>query len=255
MCAEYTIRKSSREIVAELGAVSQVSPEEFWDHHVRLYGSAPVILKKNGVTVIEEMRFSLKPPGGRIPFTANTRLDDWDDRKNQPVFVYQRPTWRDAFIHHRCIVPMTEFLEPVYVGENAGKMLAFSPPNGALLWIAGIYGESVDVKTGELYTGFSLLTDFAVPTVREAGHHRTVIMLSAQNARRWISETEITGPQGVRFLLKNKIEPELTFSAAREMKNWKARVAKAQAKDEEEERIRPLVEKARLVLEAGTGEA
>ncbi len=247
MCAEYNLKTTDRDLSGLLKvSILNVTESESWDVHARLYTRVPVLLKRDGQVVLEEMHFSLHPRGGRIPFTANTRLDDWDDRKGRVSFVYERPTWKDAFLRHRCAVPMTEFLEPIYFGDYAGEMMAFYDGEYPLLFAAGIYQETVDVKTGEVYSGFSLLTDYAHPFVREIGHSRTVIILPKEAALEWIDEKPITGDQGVRFLLENKQELDLSIRSARTMKNWKPRAAANIEKFKAEEETRERVEKLRL---------
>jgi putative SOS response-associated peptidase YedK len=241
MCAEYNVKTSANELnqllsVSILNRTTDQSAQ--WDAHVRLYGNAPVLRKREGRTCLEMLRFSFLPPGSRISFTANTRLDDWDQRFDQPLFAYDRPTWRDAFLGRRCIVPLSEFMEPIYWGPHAGQMLGFSSAKDPVLFIAGIWQETVDTKTGEVYSGFSLMTDFALPEVLAAGHHRSVIALSPTAAVQWMQERPVGGPEAVRFLLRNKQPLQLTARSVREMKNWRARVKNAQAKHSAEEEIR-----------------
>jgi putative SOS response-associated peptidase YedK len=244
MCSEYKINAAEADLALLMGDQLENDGDEAWIRHVKLFGKAPVLYEIDGQLKLEEMRFSYLPPGGRIPFSANTRLDDWDERRGL-TFAYQRPTWREGFLKRRCVIPLTEFLEPIYSGEYAGEMMSFNGKTDKILLVAGIYNETVDEKTGELTYGFSMLTDFAGPTVGKVGHHRGLIFLNPQAARQWIEDREIKGPDGIRFLLANKIQPELDFKSERTMKNWKARVAGAVQKAEDEDRIRPIVEKAR----------
>jgi putative SOS response-associated peptidase YedK len=246
MCAEYNLKTTDRDLSGLLKVdLLNMSELSGWENHTRLYSKAPVIYKKDGQVLLDEMHFSMLPPGGRIPFTANTRLDDWDERKNRVSYVYERPTWKEAFLKRRCVVPMSEFLEPIYMGDYAGQMMAFYDGEFPLLLAAGIYQEGVNVKTGEVYMGFSLLTDYAHPFVREAGHSRTVIILPAPKALEWIDEKPITGEQGVKFLIKNKQNLDLSIRSERTMKNWKARAAAKVEDFHLEEKTRLLVEPTR----------
>ena len=247
MCAEYNLKTTDRDLTGLL-KVSLLNLSELasWENHTRLYASAPVVLKRDGKVVIEDMKFSLLPPGGRVPFTANSRLDDYDERKKKVTYIYERPTWKEAFLHRRCIVPMSEFLEPIYMGDYAGQMMAFYDGEHPIIFAAGIYQESVDIKSGEIFTGFSLLTDYAHPFVREAGHSRTVIILPVPAALQWIEDQPMTGTDGVRFLVKNKQALDLSIRAQRTMKNWKARAAAKIEDFHAEERTRELVEPSRV---------
>lgn len=247
MCAEYTLKTSERDLGAVLGRelVNQTADAE-WDRHFRLYSPAPIVsTDADGQVVLTDAGFSLLPRGGRVPFTANTRLDDWDERTEHVTYVYQRPTWRDAFLNQRCVIPASEFLEPIYEGEHAGQMVAFRDVGAPLTFIAGIFKETADRKTGERYRGFSMLTDYAHPFVRQTGHHRTVITLSPAAALRWIKPGPIEGARGVKFLVANNHKSELRVRTVREMKNWRARVKAAAAKGRAEDLIRARVEPLR----------
>src|SRR4051812_42872726 len=114
MCAEYTIRTDERDLSGLLGReLTHEGEDASWDLHPRLFARAPVIRSApDGTTLLHDASFSLLPRGGRVPFTANARLDDWDERRNRVIYVFERPTWRDAFLHRRCLIPVTEFLEP-----------------------------------------------------------------------------------------------------------------------------------------------
>ncbi len=245
MCAEYTLKASERDLSALLNiSLTNHTPDRTWDRHVRLYTLAPVITRQKQGYHLQDMHFSLLPRGGRISFSANTRLDDWDERRGL-VPAFERPLWREAFFTRRCLVPATEFLEPIYTGEHQGRMMAFFDPDSPVLFMAGIYQTTVDNSTGEFFKGFSLLTDFAHPVVKQAGHHRTVITLTASAALEWIREDVIDGHWAMEFLLRNKSQMNLNTRPAREMKNWQARVGNALKKSAREESIQEHVEKAR----------
>jgi putative SOS response-associated peptidase YedK len=245
MCAEFKVRSSEKQIEKLLRQTPRnLTGEPGWDRHVRLYGEAPVLRQSDGQLVVENMHFSLLPPGGHIPFTANTRIDDWDPRHGLTL-AFQKPTWRTPFLRQRCVVPVTQFLEPIYEGKYAGQMLGFSRTDGEPMWVAGIYQESVDKKTGEIYHGFSLLTDFAHADVLKTGHHRTILMLPPEAALKWMKEDPIDGRAGIRFLLRHKARPHLQAEPVREMKGWKSRVKNAATKNAHEDHIRPRVTEAR----------
>ena len=238
MCAEYNLKTSERDLAALLNiSILNTADRVGWEQHTRLYDRAPVLSVRDGQVILEEMRFSLLPPGGRVPFTANARLDDWDEIRGQS-FVYDRPTWRESFLKRRCIVPVSEIIEPIYQGEHIGKMIGFQDRKNPILFVAGFFKETVDVRTGEVFNGFCLLTDFAHPFVRQIGHSRTVIILPPQAAYRWMAEPNVTAKDSVRFLLEHKMPLDLVARPVRTMKNWEKRVKKAIEGFQEEEKIR-----------------
>lgn len=250
MCAEYNLKTSERDFALLLNiSLLNQTEDSIWDRHLRLYDSAPILIQRQEHVALEDYRFSLLPPGSAVRFTANARLDDWNDAQSKLTFVYDRPTWRESFLERRCLIPVSDFLEPIYRGPHAGQMVRFSSPDTPVLFVAGIYKETLDVKTGQVFKGFAMLTDFAHPTVASTGHHRTIVLLGAESALAWIGKNSPKDPRSlVQFLLRSKDEINLQPESARHMKSWKSRIKANDQKFENELRIQPLVAAARAKL-------
>lgn len=240
MCAEYEIRKTKREIAQALGeSVAEEIGGAYWPR-VRLFSPAPVAKSVDGRLQIETRSFSLKPR--TVPYsTFNARLFDWDERKGGLVRIFDKPTWRKPFAHGRCAVPIDGFVEPIYVGERAGSMVEFRESSGATLFAAGLFESSLDRGTGELYDGFALVMDVASDFVRDVGHHRQPVFLSAAAAREWL-ETEAPAEELLRWLARSQDRPRLEVRIDRAMaRGWEKRASAFEKKAARESEIERLI--------------
>jgi putative SOS response-associated peptidase YedK len=99
----------------------------------------------------EMMRFSLIPRWAKEPklkfATHNARLET----------VLEKATWKDAFSHRHCLIPISGFIEPIYEGSLGGNMVEFQAKEG-ILFAAGIWEEWNNKVDGEVITSFSILT-------------------------------------------------------------------------------------------------
>ncbi len=233
MCAEFMIRASNQKITRALGIAP--GPDEFdWDVHARLYSEAPVIVQEKGETQLRPMGFSLKPRD--IPYpTFNARLLSWDEKKKKIVPITEKPTWKGPLKQQRCLIPMSAFIEPVYKGDHAGEMVMFKDEGDEMLFCAGLYDESVNHKTGEVYEGFTLIIHTPSEFVLNTGHHRQPIFLAPDDARTWLDWKEIKPEDTVDFLLDKRLLPDLKIEKSRSMaKGWEKRVSEFERKLEKE---------------------
>jgi putative SOS response-associated peptidase YedK len=233
MCAEFMIRASNQKITRSLGVPDTGEALE-WNLHARLYSQAPVIVSESTDIEIRGMGFSLKPKGTPFP-TFNARLLSWDEKKNKIVPMNEKPTWREPLKNHRCLVPMTGFIEPVYLGEHAGAMVMFKSPDDSILFCPGLYAITKDRVTGETYEGFTLALHIPSEFVLKTGHHRQPVFLEPAKAREWVKDAEMKPDQAVEFLIENRLEPELVAEKSRQMaKGWEKRVSESEKKFEKE---------------------
>ena len=107
---------------------------------------------------------------GLIPHWVKTKADA-DKLKAQTLnarseTVFEKPSFRSAIKHQRCLVPADGFFEwmdfnkkkyPHYIFMNDKKIFCF----------AGIYSSWVNKETGELIQTFSILTTAANPMMEK----------------------------------------------------------------------------------------
>lgn len=87
--------------------------------------------------------------------------------------------WRDAYLHRRCIIPVTDFYEWSYPG---GKMLAHRfHRGGELFFVAGLWEDSPDF--GFCHT---MLTTEPNAEVAATGHDRCLVALLDHEVDPWL---------------------------------------------------------------------
>jgi putative SOS response-associated peptidase YedK len=236
MCSEYVAITEKRKIDESLGFTirNKTGLGDQWEIHVKIYGSAPILVYKNGEFVFEMAQFSLLPPPRRFS-TFNARLSDWDYGRSKEVRIYEKPTWKKPFSTRPCIVPMSSFLEPIYFGDHAGKVMQFYEEYDEYLWAAGLYDEVPNPKMpGELYTGFSIIIHSALDFVLKIGHHRSPVFLRPEDAQAYLRES-MTVEERYRFLLEKRFVPDLKAIEQRTMvRGWEKRVAENRKAYQEE---------------------
>jgi putative SOS response-associated peptidase YedK len=235
MCAEYMLVTTQKNIQdgLYLNIRNDHNLPDFWDLHVRMYSHAPVITINAGEAQFRDMQFSLLPPGTPFP-TFNARLASWDEKKNKLVKIYEKPTWKNPFAHSPCLIPMTGFIEPIYVGEYAGNAMEFKGANDPILYAAGLWAENTNKRTGEIYDGFTPILHTPSDFVVKIGHHRMLILLRPEAAVKWLLET-MTIESRYEFILNNRYIPDLFAQSSRVLaKGWEKRVTENKTKHESE---------------------
>lgn len=231
MCAEYQINKQPSEIREYLKRHGEAEHENTYRPRIKLFGVAPVVVGEN--LEVKPMRFSLKPPSVKFA-TFNARLYDYDERANKIVALPERRTWKKPLQESRCLIPMTGFIEPIYTGEHAGEMVEFEDKIQDMVFAAGLYEVSKDIKTGEPFTGFTIIMDQPDKVVREVGHHRTPVFIKQTSFEEWLSP-DLSTDDAMRLLNKERQPLDLKYKTDRKMaKGWEKRVATFLEKAEKE---------------------
>ncbi len=87
--------------------------------------------------------------------------------------------WRDAFLHRRCIVPVTEFYE--WTGPPGAKVAHRFHMGGDCFFVAGLWEESAEF--GRCHT---LLTTEPNREVAATGHDRCLVALLDHEIDPWL---------------------------------------------------------------------
>ena len=238
MCSEYEYYARLKKVDESIGFTMRVPGRFLTDDktfHVRLYDQAPIIVLGNdGNPEIQMAQFSVKPPGTKYS-TFNARLADWDEQNQQFTRIFDKWTWKKPFIDRRCLVPMTSFYEPIYLGENAGSIMTFKNPNDEVLLAAGIWDECKHPKVpDESYLGFAFIMHTALDVVLTSGHHRSPVFLRPRQALEYLVG-EMSEEERFRFLLKERYEPQLVSSQFRSLaRGWEKRIKTNQEAHDEE---------------------
>lgn len=217
MCASFMIRTRNP---GQFGiqAESRIDIAEYYDRLILPYTKAPVLIHHENLPILTAMKFSLVPSWSKEPkvkfATHNARLETIDEK----------PTWKTVFVRKHCLVPMTDFIEPIYEGEYAGNMVSFFAKEGTIIFAAGVWDEWVNKETGEVVQSFAIITADPPPFVAAVGHERSPVFLEAKPGLQWL-ENEGGAPQRLKeFLVANKARPNLDVQKHRPMRpGWEKR--------------------------------
>jgi putative SOS response-associated peptidase YedK len=182
----------------------RIDIEEYYDHIIRPYQKAPAVALESGINVLKPMQFSLVPRWSETPKV--------------------KFAWRDAFKNRHCIIPLTDFIEPIYEGEFAGNMVAFHRADAQILLAAGIWEEWVNKETGEAFESFSIITTEPPKYIKQVGHDRCPLFLSEKNSEVWLANKFGAPKEMVSMLLESRYEIEFRAEKQRAMKpGWEKR--------------------------------
>lgn len=226
MCAQYTIQGSPKKLAEDFKITFSLDLK--WPERILPYSSAPVIVNANGKRALELMQFSLIPSWSKEPrlkfSTYNARLTTFDVKQQKEIPIFEKPTWRNAFLNRRCLVPITEFIEPAYRGRLAGHMIRFFQDERTTLMAAGIWEEWASPKTGEIIDSFAILTNEPDPFIKELGHDRMPVFLNISSLDTWIETGRKDPKELLHFLFENMASLKFKAESDRPLKaGWEKR--------------------------------
>jgi putative SOS response-associated peptidase YedK len=113
--------------------------------------------------------------------------------------LHQKPAFRGAFAHRRCIVPASEFIERKTIGKPRGRKYAFGRADGSHLALAGLWEGWRDPSTGQWIKTYTVITTDANAIVAEV-HHRMPVILDPDQWPVWLGEVESTEAERLAML-------------------------------------------------------
>lgn len=230
MCAQFQVRTKRRDLARQMGLIIKDDEDVLLETRVMPHQVAPVVLEAEGKRVLRPMSFAMIPKWSkdkRPKFaTHNARLWSTDDKSGKTIPIYDKTLWRGPFAHRHCLVPMTDFFEPIYTGEYAGNMVRFHKEDDSLMAAAGIWEEWTDHETGEILDSFSVITSDPYPFVDKIGHDRSPLFIKASAFDAWLKPDGMKPAEYVELLEDSRETPKMTVDIDRPMKaGWEKRIS------------------------------
>lgn len=183
MCGRYTIAVSAEELLAEFGVEP---PADFTPrYNVAPQQDVPAI----GVDAEGRQRFALLR-WGLVPAWAGSPGDVRGTINARGETLLERPTFREPFLHRRCLIVADGF----YEWQKTGKLRQpwrFHLPSGGPFAFAGLWDTWVDPSGGKLHS-CAIITTRANGTVAPV-HDRMPVMLDAAGRVRWLDRASKPG--------------------------------------------------------------
>ncbi|MET3979760.1 putative SOS response-associated peptidase YedK [Mucilaginibacter sp. UYP25] len=100
------------------------------------------------------------------------------------------PLWSVLMTNHkRCIILVTEFVEPEAIDADRTKHWAFHLKSRKVFSVAGLWSEWIDPKTGSVYRSFAMITGEANQQVAEVHtKNRMPVALTKEQEAQWLSK-------------------------------------------------------------------
>ena len=125
-----------------------------------------------------------------------------------------RPSFRDAFVRRRCLVPADGFFE--WVGDKQTRRpVWFHPPDDSLFLFAGLYEKWLNPQTSEWLRTFTILTTTPNETVAQV-HDRMPVIVDAATVDDWLyvpGSNAQAHAEKLRTLLRPAAESALVATA------------------------------------------
>ena len=150
MCGRYTLT-SQEGLVEDLeAALDPATPNSEWwkpRWNVAPTQPAPVVVLRDGVRLVEMMRWGLVPfwakrDGKPPPLMINARVESVDTK----------PAFKDALASKRCLVPADGFFEWRRQGKQATPMW-IHPATRGFVAFAGLWARAGEVHSFAIVTG------------------------------------------------------------------------------------------------------
>ena len=181
MCGRFNVTSDPLTVLLmELVGLSHPGPDNF--------NAAPTetiqILRTgaDGSPELVPMRWWLTPYWSKGP---STRYAMFNARSET---AHKSPAFREPFKKRRCVVPVSGFYE--WTRQHNQKLPYYLKPHeDAGLLLAGLWDRWSDPESDDVVESFTVLTVPAAPAMAFV-HKRQPLMLSIEDARRWMDPTD-----------------------------------------------------------------
>ena len=103
--------------------------------------------------------------------------------------IFEKPSFKEAIMERRCIIPVTGFFEWKHVGKVKVPYY-IHPTEAPFFLLAGVFSHWLDQQHHELHATFSILTTEANELMADIHHtqKRMPLMIHERNINAWIDK-------------------------------------------------------------------
>tara|TARA_R110000868_G_scaffold11981_46_gene58243 strand:+ start:3334 stop:4068 length:735 start_codon:yes stop_codon:yes gene_type:complete len=193
VCGRFTLTHPNEAVAALFACHSEDSVAEDFPPRYNIAPTQPIttIRQEQARRVLRLVRWGLVPEWVKEPqkFTLliNARVET----------VLEKPSFRGAMRHHRCLVPASGYFEWRRDGERK-QPFYIRPRDRAVFAMAGLWAEWSG-PDGNLIDSGALLTQAANQTLSKI-HHRMPVVLPAEHFDEWLDVMHVDAKQAHRLL-------------------------------------------------------
>lgn len=178
MCGRYTLFSKKKKLEQRFGVCLPFELAPFYN--AAPSQALPVILNADA----DQAQTAV---WGYIPAWASKESAKMPMINVRAETIAEKPSFREAFLKRRCLVPADGFYEWKKSGENKTPHYFHLDGNEPFAF-AGIWENRVDEKTGEILAGFAILTTEPNNIVSPI-YHRMPVILKPDMEKIWLSLT------------------------------------------------------------------
>ena len=202
MCGRFTRMYTWRELVALYRLTDQAPPSNLQPrYNICPTTTIDAVVERGGKRVLEQMRWGLVPSWWKKPL-KELRLATFNARAET---VAEKPFFRSAFKHTRCLIPSSGYYEWQAKGKEKQPSY-FTRRDGQIITIAGLWSEWTIPETGKPQKSCTMIitepNKFA-----SLVHDRMPVILEESQFDEWLDDTAI--PTSLTKMLKPASESTL----------------------------------------------
>lgn len=143
----------------------------------------PGIVEVDGVRSLTRFSWGLVPKWAKDPSIGSRMINA------RVETIEEKPSFRSAIVKRRCVIPMNGWYEWQTLGPRNKVPHYFSPVDGSVLAVAGIY-ETWTRPDGLTLYSCALVTTEARPEFEHI-HDRMPVLLSADSMGQWLAPASV----------------------------------------------------------------
>lgn len=183
MCGRFTNNAKAKDIEKEF-KVGKLNSKIFSDrYNIAPSQEVPAVLEQGGERIVSNLKWGLIPHWSKDDSFASRLINA------RAETIAEKPSFRDAFKHTRCIIPATGFYEWDKKSKGTKQPYYFYLKDKDVFGFAGLWSEWTDKETGEIIKTCTIITTEA-NKVLEPIHDRMPVILKEKDYDDWLDEKE-----------------------------------------------------------------
>ena len=193
MCGRYAVVSKLKVIEKEFDTdVSEVL-ERFEFNPNGSPSDEALVITNDAPDIVQLFRFGFTPHWAKKKtYVINARSEGDHNKENATNYngakgIISKPMFRKAIRSQRCLVIADAFVEGTTEKKLSDPYLVYRGGKKRPFAMAGIWDQWVDPANGEVTKSFAIITTAPTPLMQKIPHHRSPLVLTQEQERRWIS--------------------------------------------------------------------
>ena len=183
MCGRFTSKAKPVEIEREFGVT--ISDKKLFEPRYNIAPSQTIaaVVESGGERIVSGLKWGLIPHWSKDDSFASKLINA------RAETLAEKPSFREAFKKHRCIIPASGFYEWNKKGSGAKQPYYFYLKDKEIFGFAGLWEEWLDKTSGEIIETCAIITTEA-NQVLEPVHDRMPVILKPESYEQWLDTKE-----------------------------------------------------------------